>query len=185
MNTRAATRTPAPIAQTTPFTHPGRELFRETQPLHQNIIVRIVVPLVTVALAWAGVTAFSGTLGASRWTLLAVFSGSGALLLSLMFVRLRTVVTEDHLIISYRPFPGRRVPIESIVQADAIRYTPLSEGGWGWRISKRYHRVFNVSGNDGVYVRYGEGSADRFLVGSRDAKALGDAIAQARAARVC
>lgn len=184
MNARTATQPAAPVDLTTPDTHPGAELFRETQPLHQNIIVRIVIPIVTLALAGAGVPAVLGAAGAARWSILAAFAGGVALMLMLMFVRLRTVVTDDFLVLTYRPFPGRRVPIGSIVQADAIRYNPLADGGWGWRISRRFHRVFNVSGNDGVYVRFGEEPGERFLVGSRDAAALADAIAEARASRV-
>ena len=75
------------------------------------------------------------------------------------------------------------MPIGSIVQADAIAYNPLANGGWGWRISRRYHRVFNVSGSDGVYICYGDSPRDRFLVGSRNAEALADAISDARARR--
>lgn len=164
-------------------THRGGEVFREVQPLHQNILVRLALPLLGLTLIGVGVPMIAGTGGAARWTLIAVFVLTGALLALLALVRLKTVVTADHLVISYLPFPGRRVPIEAIVQADAIAYSPLADGGWGWRISRRYHRVFNVSGSDGVYVCYGDSPRDRFLVGSLEAEALADAIADARARR--
>lgn len=159
----------------------AHELFREEQPLHQNLIVRVLVPLetvivlaVVVPMLWAGVSLPPlPVLG----LIVAVVVGVPMLLLT---VRLTTIVTDRELIIRYRPFPGRRVPIGEIRKAEAIRYNPIASGGWGWRISGVYHRVFNVSGDRGVHVTFGEGKSDQFLVGSRNAEALAEAIELAR-----
>lgn len=158
---------------------PG-EVFRESQPLHQNLIARWTVVLVGLLLA---ATAIPGLLRAPIPSLeiwIAVIAAIELSLIGILFIRLTTIVTHDTLILKYFPFPGRRVPIGSIETAEAIEYNPLANGGWGWRISRRFHRVFNVSGNKGVYVRYGPRPRDRFLVGSRDHTALAAAIESAR-----
>lgn len=158
---------------------PG-EVFRESQPLYQNLIARWTVVFVGLALA---ATAIPGLMRAPIPSLeiwIAVIAAIELSLIGVLFIRLKTVVTHDTLILKYFPFPGRRVPIGSIEQAEAIEYNPLANGGWGWRISRRFHRVFNVSGNKGVYIRFGSRPSDRFLVGSRNHTALAAAIESAR-----
>lgn len=159
----------------------AKELFREVQPLHQNMIVRVLVPFETVLMLGIVLPLMltgSKPVAASHLVVLAgVVLGVPALLFS---IRLVSIVTEDSLIIRYRPFPGRRVPIERIESAESIRYNPLGSGGWGWRISPVYHRVFNVSGDRGVHVRFGNGNDEQFLVGSRRTEALVEAIELAR-----
>jgi hypothetical protein len=159
----------------------GLELYREIQPMHQNPIVRVVLPaevLITLAIVVPlMLTASPGP----RWpVLLLVIALAVGLPMWLMFIRLVTVVTTDEVVITYRPFPGRRVPLDRIRTAEAIRYNALASGGWGWRMSPSYHRLFNVSGDRGVHIVFGDSRADQFLVGSRRAEELAEAIELAR-----
>lgn len=158
------------------------ELFREVQLLHQNLIVRIVLPfsllvmvLVVLPLAFRA----SGGPDAVKLIVFALF-GVG-LPVGLMMLRLVTVVTNRRLLIRFVPFPGRSIDLDQITHAEAVRYNPIADcGGWGWRFSLKYHRVFNISGDRGVHVRYGERRPDQFLVGSRRAEELAEAIELAR-----
>ncbi len=155
-----------------------QELFREVQPLHQNMIVRIVLPveaLITSCLLIALM------LGPSRqqWpTLLVTLLLTGFVMpLGIANLRLVTIVTDRRLIVRFRPMPGRVVDAARITHAEAVRYDPMTDaGGWGWRMCRKYHRVFNVSGDRGVHVRFGDGPRDQFLVGSRRAEELAEAI---------
>jgi len=172
--------TPADTRSDHPGTLAPGEVFRESQPLYQNLIARFTVVFVGLSLA---ATAIPGLLGGPIPSLeiwIVVIAMIELTLIGILFIRLKTVVTHDTLILKYFPFPGRRVPIGSIEKAEAIEYNPLANGGWGWRISRRFHRVFNVSGNKGVYVRFGPKPSDRFLVGSRDHTALAAAIESVR-----
>lgn len=154
-----------------------QELFREVQPMHQNMLVRVVVPLETLVMLGVLVPLAFVPSNRPHWSvmsvLLVITIGIPVLLFS---IRLTTIVTDRRLVIRFRPFPGRSVPLGSIVSAEAIRYNALASGGWGWRISSAYHRVFNVWGDRGVHVRFGERKRDQFLVGSRDAESLAEAI---------
>lgn len=157
------------------------ELYRETQPLHQNMIVGVLVPFgAVIAVVVVGPLIAVSSIR-PPWPVLvliaALMVGMPAVLL---LIRMTTVVTRDELIVTYRPFPGRRVPIGSIRDATAIRYNPLASGGWGWRISPQYHRVMNVSGDRGVHVVWGDARRDQALFGSRDAEGLAEAIELAR-----
>lgn len=158
------------------------ELFREVQPMHQNMIIRIVMPIEMVVMA---AVILPLALGPARhqWVeLLLMYIAFGVVLpLMIMTIRLVTVVTDRRVLIRYRPFPGREIDAASIRSAQALKYNPLLDaGGWGWRVSAKFHRVFNVSGDRGVHIRYGERKKDQFLVGSRRAEELAEAIELSR-----
>jgi hypothetical protein len=175
---QTAGQTAQPPAQPTAS---GGELFGEKQPLHQNMIVRVLVPLETVIAVAVVVPLLMVSPTRPDWPVLVLI---GLVMIGvpagLLLIRMTTIVTTDELIVRYRPFPGRRVPIGAIRSAEAIRYNPLASGGWGWRISGRYHRVMNVSGDRGVHVIWGDARADQALLGSRDAEGLAEAIELAR-----
>ena len=158
-----------------------QELFREVQPLHQNKILRVV--LVVEAVFTAGVLGVL-MLGPARsqWPMLLVTILLAGVVLPLWIANLRlvTIVTDRRLIVRFRPMPGREIDAGRITHAEAVRYNPLADaGGWGWRMSRKYHRVFNVSGDRGVHIRYGGGPRDQFLVGSCRAEELAEAVALA------
>lgn len=136
------------------------------------------MPLTTVA--GAGVIWGVGT-GGSLSAPLAIIIGLVIIVpMSLLLVSLRTEVTERELVISMRPLYGRRVPIREIDELEAVRYHPIAEcGGWGIRGSRKYGRILNVSGNEGVRVVAG---SRRYLIGSRRAEELAAAIEVAREA---
>jgi len=160
---------------------PDDELFREVQPLHQNMIVRVVVPIETLVVLGVVVPLLATAPSRPGWPVIVLIAAAAiGVPACLMFIRMTTIVTRRELIVRYRPFPGKRVPVSAIRSAEAIRYNPLAEGGWGWRISRRYHRLLNVSGDRGVHVVWGDGKADQVLLGSREAERLAEAIELAR-----
>ena len=80
---------------------------------------------------------------------------------------LRTEVRQDGLYIRYRPFhfSFHRVPLQDVVQVQAITYSPLREyGGWGIRYTKR-GKAYNPMGNRGVRLDYRDGR--HLLIGSQ------------------
>lgn len=159
----------------------GPVLHRETQCFVENRVV--VVVLAVEALVAIGVVAgvLFGRVAGPPWPFALLIVLAAVVPGLVLCGRLVTTVTPTHLSVRFPPFPGPRVPIERIRSVEALTYRPIIEGGgWGWRISPTYHRVYNVAGNRGVHVRYGEGRREQFLVGSRDPEAL---VAATEAAR--
>lgn len=157
-------------------------LFREDQPMHQNMIVCVAMPFEMVITAAILLPLAFGQARHQMAELLIIYALCGlALPLWVMSLRLVTVVTDRRLVIRFRPMPGRDIAISSITRAEAVKYSPIGDGGgWGWRISGTYHRIFNVSGDRGVHVRFGESKRDQFLVGSRRPGELAEAIELAK-----
>lgn len=162
---------------------PGEtELFRETQRFWQNPMMAVLMPMEAVAttallvlvglktpgMAWPGMVAV--------WAVVSV--GVPGVLL---WTGMTTVVTDRRLVVRWWPgLPGREIELGRIRSAEAVRYQPLGDaGGWGWRMGGRFHRVFNVSGDRGVHVRFGEGEGEQVLIGSGRAEALAGALAGA------
>ncbi|MBZ0170789.1 MAG: hypothetical protein K8E66_00265 [Phycisphaerales bacterium] len=158
------------------------ELFREEQPMHQNMIVRVVMPFEMFITAAILLPLAFGPSRSQMIELLIVYLLSGVVLpWWVMTLRLVTIVSDRRLVIRFRPMPGRDIPVTEITRAASVRYNPLGDGGgWGWRMSGTYHRIFNVSGDRGVHVRFGEGKRDQFRVGSRRPDELAEAIELAR-----
>ena len=159
-----------------------QELFREVQPLHQNMIIRVFLPAEALITTAVIVPLMLGP-ARQQWQILLVtlLLAGYALPMWIANWRLVTIVTDRRLIVRFRPLPGRMIEVDRITRADAVRYNPIADaGGWGWKMSRKYHRVFNVSGDRGVHVRYGDGRRDQFLVGSRRADELAEAIELAR-----
>lgn len=165
---------------------PGGVLFHERQPLHQNPIIRVVMPAQSIFLGGVLLAVGIGPGSSNPVPLVLIFLAFGVALPVLLFmITLETIVTDERLIVRYRPFPGRDIDAGEIRVATPLTYHPMRDaGGWGWRISPRYHRTFNVSGNRGVHVRFGDGSRDQFLLGSRRPEELAEAIGLARFNRV-
>jgi hypothetical protein len=157
-------------------------LFREVQPLHQNLIIRVLLPLESLVTAAVVLPLALGPAKHQQTTLLLVFVVAGILLpASLMMLRLVTEVTERRIRIKFLPFPGREIDPATITSVEAIKYNPLGDaGGWGWRGSRKFHRVLNVSGDRGVHIRWGAGRTDQILVGSRRPEAFAEAVDLAR-----
>lgn len=163
---------------------PGETVrFREVQRMWSNPLIKTLMPFEFVF-----VTVLMAALAASappsdRLELALVWFAVGVVVpLLVCFITLTTVVTDRRLIVRWWPrLPGRDIPLEDITSAEAVKYNWMSAGGWGWRISPKYKRAFNVAGDKGVYVKFGTGK-DRFLLGSQRSDALALAI-QAGVAR--
>lgn len=164
-----------------PAPAPTAELYREVQPMHSNMLVRVGILLEIPILLAVLLPIVLTNSAPGRWfpvlIVIPIVLGSAAFLYAL---RLTTIVTPDELVVKFPPFPGRRVPIAAIRSAESIRYNALASGGWGWRMSAKYHRIFNVTGDQGVLVVFGSEPNHKFLLGSRDADALAEAIELAR-----
>jgi hypothetical protein len=80
-------------------------------------------------------------------------------------------------VVRYRPFVNRRIPIDQIARAEPRVYRPLTEfGGWGIR-GWGGRIAYNVSGNTGVELTLVDGR--RVLLGTRRAPELAAAIYKA------
>ena len=78
-------------------------------------------------------------------------------------------------------WPTRHIPLDDVQRAGATQYNPLGAyGGWGVRLSWKGW-AFTAGGSEGVLVETKGGK--RIMIGSRRAKELEAAIAQAIAAR--
>ena len=100
--------------------------------------------------------------------------------LPLFFVYLKLVitVTDEAIVIHYRPLTRRTIQIADVAHVEARTYSPLREyGGWGIR-GMGSKRAYNVSGDRGVELTLEDGR--KVLIGSQRADALADAIAAAR-----
>lgn len=150
-------------------------VFKETQRLYENRIARVAM-LVCCAVTLAALV----PLLPSRPDVLPGIVALGALLpAACLLIGMKTVVTNRRLIVTWvPPMPGRRIDRDLIIAAEPITYDPIGEGGgWGWRMSWRYHRVFNMSGNRAVHVRYGDRRSEQLLIGTRRPDELAAALA--------
>ncbi len=94
----------------------------------------------------------------------------------LFFLWLHMVVEvgPDAVIVRYRPFANRRIPIDEIAGVEPRIYHPLGEFG-GWGIRGWGGRVaYNVSGNTGVELTLADGR--HIMIGSQRAADLAGAI---------
>lgn len=156
-------------------------IFDETQRLHENMIVRVVVPVSSLVAVFAVGTVMvsQGAWAPGLAWLLGV--GFGVPLL-LAVLPQRTVVTAGELRVRSLVGWGVKVPAGDIVSARAVRYNPIGDcGGWGLRKSKKHGTVLNVSGDRGVHVLYVAGgkagvTEKSMLIGSRRSEELAQAL---------
>ena len=152
-------------------------IFEEMQFLHQNLVVRYLVPISTVfslVLALTIMLAQGVQVAGLSITLLV---GLGVPI-ALSLLSQRTTITEAELRVRSVIGWGLKIPTSDIESADAISYNPIGDcGGWGLRKSKKHGLVFNVSGHHGVHVRYtADGTAKSMLIGSLRSDELARAI---------
>lgn len=94
--------------------------------------------------------------------------------------RLDVTVTDDAVVIRFRPFhrTDRRIALADIEEVYARTYSALREfGGWGIRMTSQ-GTAYNVSGSEGVQLVLTDGK--RILIGSGRSKELEAAITSAR-----
>ena len=102
--------------------------------------------------------------------------GALAIVAMLAYAHLDVIVTDEELLIRFRPFHlrGRRIPLRDIAEAQARTYSPLGEyGGWGIRLGSR-GMAYNAYGNRGVQIVLVDGR--QILIGSQRSEELAAAL---------
>lgn len=91
-----------------------------------------------------------------------------------LWLKMIVEVMPGGVVIRYRPFVNRQIPIGEIARVEPRVYNPLGEfGGWGIRgLGSRI--AYNVSGNSGVELTLIDGR--RILIGTQRAAELAGAI---------
>lgn len=151
-----------------------RVYFHEDQYIRQSRIwLLIAVPIVVAVVSIATTPRMAAEA-------VAVTLVVGVLLIALFtFARLETEVRADSVVIQFHGlWPTRRIPLGDIEDVEARRYSILESGGWGVHLTLR-GMAYNVSGNQGVFVRLRKGRS--VLIGSQRATELAAAIRSARA----
>lgn len=90
--------------------------------------------------------------------------------------RLTTKVTDDGVVVSFPPFSLRkRIPFEEIRHVEHHVYHPATPyGHWGVHVGLNDHRSYNIEGDEGVELVYGDDQ--RLVVGSKQSSELVDTI---------
>lgn len=164
----------------------GEPIFEEVQSFTEAPLVRWVLGVGMMITT----IAVGGAMAAAEWqqnptvgTVLLTLGMVIPLLLTLALMitmHLRVRVIPGHVLIRFRPFRERRIPLEEIDSAVARTYRPIREyGGWGIRYAGLRSRAYNVMGNEGVQLKLKSGH--KVLIGSQRAQELEQAIQRAMA----
>ena len=155
-------------------------LFREEQHFHQGWVwVLIVVP---AGLSWWPFVRqiiegrpFGENPGPD-WLIWIVWILIGlGLPFMFGFISLIVEVTGEAVLIRYRPFLRRAIPLSDIVRAEARTYNAVKEyGGWGVKGWSKAKMAYNVSGKRGVDLILTDGRS--VMLGSKRADELAAAI---------
>lgn len=147
-------------------------LYKETQRFLKpwmNVLVAVV--------AVAGVAFLISQVTQGMWKDVigsVVLLGVLALFRSLKLV---SIVKPDGLFVRFFPFhwSRKRIPLEDVIEVVSKTYSPIREyGGWGIRCGKDGGRAYNVSGNQGVLLKYRDGKS--LLIGTQKPQELEAAI---------
>jgi len=65
------------------------------------------------------------------------------------YATLTTKIDTKGIHLKFPPFTNKKVSWENIKSAEVIKYSFV---GYGWRLSFKYGRVYNTSGNKGLFV---------------------------------
>jgi hypothetical protein len=162
------------------------ELFREEQAFRRWWLVLIIGGV--AALIWWGFVRQIilgepwGDDPAPDWMMVIVWLvvGIGLPFFFFGYMRLIVTVSSDAVIVNFRPFTRRVLPLTDIVAFEARDYRPIREyGGWGIR-GYGNRRAYNVSGDRGVDLKLID---DReVMIGSQRADELERAISEAHRA---
>jgi hypothetical protein len=104
--------------------------------------------------------------------------------LPLFFGRMTLVVelTAEQLLIRYRPFSRRVIPLDEVVRVQARTYNAVKEyGGWGVKGWSKEKMAYNVSGNRGAELTLKDGR--QVMIGSQRADELAAVIEAERRRR--
>lgn len=103
-----------------------------------------------------------------------------AVMVMLAYAHLDVMVTDDEVVIRFRPFHirGRRIPLRELAEVHARDYRPIAEyGGWGIRLSGN-GMAYNTHGTRGVQLVLKNGT--RILIGSQRSDELAAALRHRR-----
>ncbi len=112
------------------------------------------------------------------WTSIFVFAISFGVIALMLACKLITEVRDDGVFVRYLPFHLRYhlISMHDATRWEAVTYRPIMEyGGWGIRWTMR-GRAYNVYGNRGVRIDFGNGR--HLLIGSQRPDELEAAINQ-------
>lgn len=108
----------------------------------------------------------------------AMFAGIG-----LAFAVLRTVVTDDEVVVKYGLW-GPRIPLDRITSCKVVDYEWTKFGGWGIRRGAGGVWAYVPGRGPVVELRYDDGGGEKCVqIGAKDAAALAAQIQRARRAR--
>lgn len=96
-----------------------------------------------------------------------------SVLLLFVNLKLKTEVDDTRILLSFKPFllKGLTIPWADVAEAGIRKYNPLLEyGGWGYRISRKRGKAYNVSGDKGLQLVMQNGK--RILIGTQRTEAL-------------
>ena len=98
-------------------------------------------------------------------------------ILTTLFLRLETLVSEKELVVRFGwlPVVKKRILLTEITRVEASSYQPLRDfGGWGWRFGQGGVQAFTTKGSAGVFLWLQDGK--RYLVGSPRSGELAQAL---------
>jgi len=81
--------------------------------------------------------------------------------------RLKTEIDEDGIHIKFRPFTNKKILWRDIESAEVVKYGFV---GYGWRFSFKYGRVYNTSGNKGLFIV--KKNKQKILIGTQQPEKL-------------
>jgi len=67
-----------------------------------------------------------------------------------IFPTLKTEITDKGIYLNFKPFTNRLITWNEIEEAEVIKYHFV---GYGWRLSFKYGKVYNVKGNKGLRLK--------------------------------
>lgn len=118
--------------------------------------------------------------GIALWVLISeVASGRGnplvwlvlapvtALLALMVFAYQRIEVTRSEVVVTWFPLYRRRIPLDQIADAEAVKVDPLNFGGWGLRLHAHGMALTN-RGGDGLRVASQSGNVTIISVANPD-----------------
>lgn len=89
-----------------------------------------------------------------------------------MFIRLKTVIDNEKIQISFFPFTRKNVKWDDIESVKIVDYGFV--GGWGIRLGTKYGTVYNIKGSKGLAIELKNGK--KFLIGTQKEKELNNII---------
>ena len=96
----------------------------------------------------------------------------GMLLVFFFFwkLKMRTIITRDHLHIKFIPLANKRIRWKDVESAQIVKYSPMV--GYGLRFSSLYGTVYNVKGRKGLALKLKNGK--KLMIGTQRSREIED-----------